>query len=166
MIKTIAIAFAALVVGLAAGWFFGRSRLEKQWQSPFVTGSSVMKPMPFGRSRKALRDICANDPVVYKVASIGSDEASTELHVVVENKGKCKVTEVAGTAYGFDAWGKPASLGKDGKHSTTFEAKDQSIEPGEQATVSKKLPDVDVATLAIAQVDATKCADGTTWARK
>ena len=164
MIKFVVPAVVALFLGVVIGWFLGRARLEKQWQSPFV--GHVMKPMPFGRSRKVIRDTCAHDPVVYTVAAVGSDEASTELHVVVENHGSCKVTELTGTAYGFDASGKPSPLGLDGLHRTAFEARGQAIAPGESANVAKKLNGVEMAALAVAQIDSMKCADGTSWARR
>ena len=38
--------------------------------------------------------------------------------------------------------------------------------PGKHVTVAKKLRYADAATLAIAQIDATECADGTSWKRQ
>ncbi len=155
----------ARVIGAVAKGDLSKSMaLEAEGRA--LEGHRRTQPMPFGRSKKAIKEICAKDPATAYVTSVGSDDANFELHVAVENHGTCKITELTGTAYGFDARGKPSPLGKDGLQHTTFEAKDQSIAPGEKANVSKKLEGAELATLAIAHIDSTKCADGTSWARK
>ena len=183
MLKTILIAAIALVLGLILGFVVGRSTLERQWSQPYTqvapdteqkaaghnpspkAGTKVLKPMPIGKARAALRPMTEKDPVVSNVAAVGAGDEGAELHVVVENRGKCTVNTLSGVAYGFDAWGKPAPLLKGGENFVAFELK-TPLEPGKKAMVAKVLKDVDDATLAIAQVDRTTCADGTTWARQ
>jgi hypothetical protein len=183
MLKTILIAAITLVLGLIVGFLVGRFLLERQWSQPYTqvspadvkkseganpspkAGTKVLKPMPIGKSRVALRAMTDKDPVVSNVAAVGAGDDGMELHVVVENRGKCTVTSLAGVAYGFDAYGKPSPLNKGGETYVAFESKGP-LEPGKKATVGGPLKDVDLATLAIAQVDRTTCSDGTSWARQ
>lgn len=184
MVKTLLFAAITLVVGLIIGFVLGRFTLERQWSQPYTqvapgsqnnkseggnpipkVGTKILKPMPIGRSRLALSAMTDKDPVVSNVAAVGAGEDGFELHVVVENHGVCTVTSLAGVAYGFDAWGKPASLNKGGETFVAFESK-APVEPGKRATVALPLKDVDDATLAVAHIDRTTCADGTSWARQ
>ena len=184
MVKTILFAAIALVLGLIVGFVLGRFTLERQWSQPYTqvppgsqtnkseggnptpkVGTKILKPMPIGRSRLALKGMTDKDPVVSNVASVGSSDDGLELHVVVENHGACTVTSLGGVAYGFDAWGKPAALNKGGETFVAFESK-APVEPGKKATVALALKDVDDATLALAHIDRTTCADGTSWARQ
>lgn len=183
MLKTILVAAVALVIGLIIGFLVGRVLLERQWSQPYTqvapgaekkseggnpspkVGTKVLRPMPIGKSRAALRGLTDKDPVVSPVAAVGANETGVELHVVVENRSKCTVTSLAGVAYGFDAWGKPSVLNKGGDNFVAFELK-TPLEPGKKTTVAEVLKDVDDATLAIAHVDRTTCSDGTSWTRQ
>jgi hypothetical protein len=183
MLKTILFAAIALVIGLILGFVIGRFTLERQWSQPYTqvapgteqkaaghntspkAGTKVLKPMPIARSRAALKAMTEKDPVVSTIGAVGAGEEGVELHVVVENHGKCTVTALSGVAYGFDAWGKPSPLLKGGENFVAFEMK-TPLEPGKKSTVAKPLKDVDDATLAVAQIDKTTCSDGTSWARQ
>lgn len=149
MLKTILIAAIALVLGLILGFLVGRLMLERQWSQPYTqvapgteqkaaghnrspkAGTKVLKPMPIGRSRVALKAMTEKDPVVSNVAAVGAGEDGVELHVVVANNGKCTVTAATGVAYGFDAFGKPAPLLKGGENFVAFELK-EPLEPGKK----------------------------------
>jgi hypothetical protein len=183
MLKPILIAAIALVLGLILGFVLGRFTLERQWSQPYSqvspedtkkseganrspkVGTKVLKPMPIGRSRVALKGMTDKDPVFSNVAAVGAGDEGVDLHVVVENRGKCTVTSLAGVAYGFDAYGRPAPLNKGGQTYVAFESK-APLEPGKKATVAQPLKDIDDATLAIAHVDHTTCSDGTSWTRQ
>lgn len=181
-LKTVLYAAIALVLGLILGFLMGRLTLERQWSQPYtqaspppakgdhvnpspVAGTKVLKRMPIGKSRAALRSLTEKDPVVSGVAAVGAGDNGQELHVVVENRSTCTVTSLAGVAYGFNALGKAASLNVGGVTYVAFESK-APLEPGKKATVALPLKGADDATLAIAQVDQTACADGTTWKRQ
>ena len=183
MLKTILVTAIALVLGLILGFVLGRFTLERQWSQPYsqVTpatengskggnpspraGTKVLKPMPIGKSRAALRPMTEKDPVFSNVAAVGANEEGVELHVVVENRGACTVTSLSGVAYGFDAFGNPAPLIKGGENFVAFESK-APLEPGKKLTVAEVLKDVEDATLAVAHVDRTTCSDGTSWTRQ
>ncbi len=178
-------AVVALAIGLAAGFFFGRMLLERQWSQPFVqispdaakksgapdadptpkAGTTVLKAMPMGKGRAALRAKTEKDPVVATVASFGADSKKIDLNVIVENRGKCTITSVAGVAYGFDPYGKPAAVNKAGESYLAFEAKAE-IAPGAKDDVSQTVKFAQDATLALAQIDHATCSDGTTWTRQ
>lgn len=181
-LKTILFAAIALVIGLILGFLVGRSTLERQWSQPYTqaapppakgelvnpspaAGTKVLKPMPIGKSRAALHGLTEKDPVISEVAAVGAGDNGQELHVVVENRSKCTVTSLAGVAYGFNALGKAASLNVGGATYVAFDSK-TPLEPGKKATVALPLKGGDDATLAIAHVDQTACADGTTWKRQ
>ena len=183
MMKTILFAAITLVLGLILGFVIGRVTLERQWSQPYSqvspateqksaggnpspkAGTKVLKPMPSGKSRAALVPMTEKDPVFSNVSAVGANEEGVELHVVVENRGKCAVTSLSGVAYGFDAFGKPAPLLKGGENFVAFESK-TTLEPGKKMTVAEVLKDVDDATLAVAHIDRTTCADGTSWTRQ
>ena len=183
MTKTILFIAVALVLGLILGFVIGRVTLERQWSKPYTqvspagekkteghnpspkAGTKVLKPMPIGRSRVAIAELTAKDPVFSTVSAVGANEEGVELHVVVENRGTCTVTALTGVAYGFDAYGKPAPLIKSGDNFVAFESK-VPLEPGKKQTVPEPLKDVLDATLAVAHVDKTTCSDGTTWSRQ
>ena len=183
MLKTILFAAITLVLGLILGFVLGRVTLERQWSQPYTqvtpstqsrsqggnpspkAGTKVLKPMPIGKSRAALVPMTEKDPVFSHVSAVGANEDGVELHVVVENRGRCTVTSLSGVAYGFDAFGKPAPLLKGGENFVAFESK-APLEPGKKQTVAEVLKDIDDATLAVAHVDRTTCADGTSWTRQ
>ena len=183
MMKTILIGAIALVIGLIIGFLTGRFTMERSWSQPYsqVTpstvektaghnpspkaGTKVLKPMPIGKSRAVLKALAEKDPVFSNTAAVGAGEEGAELHVTVENRSACKVTALSGVAYGFDAFGKPAPLLKGGENYVAFESK-APLEPGKKLIVAEALKDVPDATLAIAHVDHTTCADGTSWTRQ
>jgi hypothetical protein len=181
--KPILAAAIALVLGLMMGFLLGRMTLERQWSSPYSqvspaaqqksaggnpspkAGTKVLIAMPIARTRRTLETMTAKDPVVSTVASVGSSSDGAELHVTVQNRGTCTVTSLAGVAYGFDAVGKPAPLNKGGETYVAFASK-ELIEPGKKAKLAEPLKDIELATLAVAHVDHTTCADGTSWTRQ
>jgi len=177
------IAAAALVVGLIVGFFLGRVLLEHQWSQPMsaidpkaaskaandadptpVAGTKVLGTLPIQRARMVLKDFTAKDIAVVPVAAFGADDTGFELHVVVENKGTCRITEVSGVAYGYDAWGHSAAANRGGEHYVAFSQK-LEIAPGAKARLGQKMKYSQLATLALAHVDAYACADGTRWKR-
>ncbi len=183
-LKIIVAAVVALVVGLVIGFFAGRVLLEHKWSQPYAVltpseatkaaegadpsppaGTKVLKPMPIGRARVALAELTASDPMRSPGASVGAGEDGVELHVVVENKSACKITGASGVAYGFDPRGRPAATNKHGEPFVAFKL-EAPLEPGKKAIVSEKLRFAESATLAVAHIDATTCADGTAWKRQ
>ncbi len=182
MLKPILFAAIALVLGLIIGFVVGRMMLERQWSQPYTkatppgtkhdvhnpspaAGTKVLKPMPIGKSRVAIKQLTQKDPVFSDVAAVGAGEDGVELHVVVENRGTCTVTSLGGVAYGFDPYGKPSPLNKGGETYVAFESK-APLEPSKKLTVALPLKDVELATLAVAHVDRTTCSDGTSWTRQ
>ncbi|WP_394822761.1 hypothetical protein [Pendulispora albinea] len=190
--RMLLVAVATLVVGLIAGYFIGRFSLEQQWRQPTThvtrdsyeeasrddadptpaAGTLVMKAMPLERTRMAVRERTAADPVVAIVGAIGRNDGEVELHVQVENRGTCEVTKIEGVAYGFDAQRRPAKLNRHGENYVAFVAPlPGSHEPlklapgGGKTLISEKLRYVENASLALAQVDRITCADGSVWNR-
>ncbi len=184
--RTTLIAITLLVVGLLVGWFAGRYMLERQWAAPLYVltaddvrrsseanadptppaGTRVMHPMPIQRSRLAMRDLVARDPVVLTVGSVGRDDSAIELHLTLSNRGHCTVTEVEGVAYGFDAWGRPSKLNRGGEHYVAFHSTGLDVAPGATSQQGYPLRHPSNASLALAQVERVTCADGTRWARR
>jgi hypothetical protein len=181
MVKQVLPAVLALVVGLVAGYFIGRSKVQSEWSQPMMSsapatagtdsnpspqaGTQVLKPMPIGKSRSVLKGMTAKDPVVTMSASVGQGDEGTELHVALVNRGKCTVTALSGVAYGFDPHGAPAPLNADGTTFVAFELRGK-LAPGEKGLAAQKLSHSDNATLAVAHVDKTNCDDGTAWTRQ
>lgn len=177
-------AVLAFLIGTALGWFLGRRATEAAWSQPYAqvspdveqrssgndadpapkAGTKILTKMPIGRARQALAELTANDPAVSRVTSFGASDDGVELHVVVENRGKCTIKKVAGVAYGFDARGRPAKANKGGENYVAFSG-ETTIEPGKHDVIAQASKNGQLATLAIAQIDKTTCEDGTTWAR-
>jgi hypothetical protein len=128
-------------------------------------GTTILAAMPYARARKELVPFQANNPAVATVAAVGADESGLELHVVIENRGKCTIKTVEGVAYGFEARGASAKMNQSGAYYLAFKA-DLTIEPGKKKTVEQKVKYADQSTLAVAHVDRTTCTDGTSWERK
>ena len=97
--------------------------------------------------------------------SFGQGNEGVELHVTVENKGKCTINGGTGVAYGFDPRGRSAAANKHQEHYVAFKI-EKPIEPGKKDVVSAKMRYADDSTLALAQVDTTTCTDGTSWKRQ
>lgn len=182
--KLVLVAVVALLVGGLVGFFAGRALLERRWSQPYAAlspadaaryadggdpapkaGTQLVKPMPIGKAREVLASLTAKDPAVATVASVGADDSEMELHVTVENRGSCKITGGSGVAYGFSPTGASAATNKHGEHFAAFKV-EGPIEPGKHVVSSQKLRFAAQTTLAIAQIDVTECADGTTWKRQ
>jgi hypothetical protein len=113
-----------------------------------------------------VKGLVAKDPLVMTVGAVGRGEEGAGLHLVLENRGKCRVKEFEGTAYAFDAWGKPAKANAGGEHYIAFAAKDQDVAPGETTQYEQKMKYPETASLAVALVDKVTCSDGTSWKRQ
>lgn len=183
--KVLLLAVALLLVGLAVGWFAGRSALEREWSDPLgaVTpeaaqraavdgadpspkaGVRVARRLPLRRMRAFLKDHTAGDPAAVVVGSIGRGDKGADVNLVVQNRGACKITRVAGVAYGYDAWGRPAAINKGGEPYVAFEAKDADIEPKKRGQVSMSIKTPGTASLAVAHLDEVACEDGKAWKR-
>jgi hypothetical protein len=186
--KLLIVAIVSLAVGILIGVFIGRSTLERQWSQPYATitpdqfkrsstekadptppaSTKIVRPMPIGRARAALKSMTQSDPVKVAVVSEGSGDKGFDLHVVVENHGKCTVKEIAGVAYGFDALGRPAKMNYAGEAYVAFKGDlaKEPLEPGKHATIEQPLAYVDTATNGMGHVDAFTCTDGTSWRRQ
>ena len=182
MKRTALVAAATLVLGLVAGFFAGRAWLLHEWSQPVQLlhstsrgptadpappeGTRGLAPMPYARARLAARALTARDPVVLAVGSVGRDDDATELHLTLLNRGACEAREVSGVAYGFDAYGSPSKMNRDGENFVAFTAVDQHVAPGERADQAFPLHHASTASLVVAHVDRVLCADGTRWTRQ
>jgi len=178
-----------LLVGGLIGFFFGRALLEREWSQPAVLkrlsaaeaqrskagkdshlvpapGSLVLGKAPLARARQVVADITKSDPVVMSVGDVGNGDEGLVLNLDLKNRGKCAVTGLAGTAYGYDAYGKPAKMNLGGEHYVAFKAeKIQDLAPDQVHSLSVPLHHAAIASLAVAHVDLVTCKDGTKWAR-
>jgi hypothetical protein len=184
-LKLLGAIIGGLAIGTTIGVFVGRWTIERQWSQPPLVlspanvtrssagdadptpkaGTTVLRAMPIGRARAALEPMTAKDPVVATVVSIGSGDEGMELHVVVENRGTCKVTSLSGVAYGFDAKGRSSAINKNGDHYAAFAGTKLSLAPRAHTMVAQKLRYADEATLGVAHIDEMTCSDGTSWKR-
>jgi hypothetical protein len=188
MLKTVLIPAFCLVLGLVIGFFVGRAMLEREWSQPAVlerlsesdakrssgkdanavpkVGSLILKKAPLARARAVMADVTKDDPVFLSVGAIGNGDEGVELHLALKNRGKCAVTAFSGVAYGYDAYGNAVQMNEGGEHYVAFaEEKVEDMKPGELHTHAVLLKHVETASLALAQVDQVKCADGTAWSR-
>jgi hypothetical protein len=188
MAKNILLLVLGLVVGVIAGIFIGRYLKEREWSHPNVLrrltaadvlrsegsdadavpapGTLVLGLLPLARARVALAELTHDDPVVMQVGAVGNGDEGSELHLVVENRGPCPVTALAGIAYGYDAYGRPSRMNKGGEPYVAFtEKKVEDLAPSHTHQVSQTLHHPDLASLALAQVDEVTCEGGATWTR-
>jgi hypothetical protein len=188
MRNLILVGVAGIVLGLVLGILIGRAMLEHEWSQPAVLkrmsaanpasksgkdaalipkeGSLLVGPAPFARARQVLADITKSDPVVMSVGDVGNGEEGLVLNLDLKNRGKCAVTSLAGTAYGYDAYGKPAQMNAGGEYYVAFtEEKIADLGPDQVHSLSVSLHHAEYASLAVAHVDQVTCADGTKWAR-
>jgi len=179
---------ACLLVGLLVGIFLGRFLLEREWSQPAVLlrvsaadarrstgkdadpcpkeGALVLGPAPVARARMVLAEITKSDPLVITVGDVGNSDEGNELHLDLRNRGKCAVKSFSGTAYGYDAYGKPSAMNKGGEYYVAFgEDNVADLGPNQTHSLNMLLHHVSVASLAVAHVDQVTCADGTKWAR-
>ena len=188
MRKLILVGGACLAVGLLLGIFLGRFLLEREWSQPSVLkrvsaadaqrstgkdadpspkeGTLLLGPAPVARARLVLAEVTKADPLVLSVGDVGNSDEGNELHLDLTNRGKCAVKSFSGTAYGYDAYGKPSAMNKGGEYYVAF-AEDNvtDLGPNETHSLSMLLHHVSVASLAVAHVDQLTCTDGTRWAR-
>ncbi|WP_394841936.1 hypothetical protein LZC95_33280 [Pendulispora brunnea] len=183
--RSVLIGFVCMGLGGAIGYFLGRASLAREWERAYAgvtaaqydrsardqadptpaVGENVLGPMPLTRTRLSVRGLSEADPVVVTVGSIGSDDdEGRTLHLTMENRGACTVSSVAGVAYGFDAWGRPAEMNRAGEHYVSFEG-NPTIAPGAKAVVKVPLRYARSASLATAHVDRVTCAEGGDWKR-
>src|SRR5262245_51776227 len=140
MLKFVAVGVIGLIVGLVIGIYVGRSMLERDWSQPKVLerlsaadahrsekgdpapkeGSTVLGKVPLARACAVLTEFTSKDPVVLKVGAVGNTDNGVELHLVLNNRGKCKVTELSGVAYGYDAYGRASKMNQGGEHYVAF----------------------------------------------
>ncbi len=178
------LALGAVVV-FALGWFLGRYFLERAWSNPvrLVTkadydrgavegadptpkeGTSIIVGLPLKKMRAFMAGYVEKDPVVAGVSAFGRDGTEQKLHIVLHNKGTCKVKEAHGVAYGYDAWGRAVTVNKGGERYVAFHAKELSIEPGGKATFELEVKNAGTSSLAAAHVDEVICEGGKTWKR-
>ncbi len=183
--RTVLIAIVAVILGLLAGYFLGRWKLESEWRQPRVqitpdaatksaagdadptpkAGVLVFRALPLERARLAARELTQNDPVQITVGAVGRNEEKTDLHLTLQNKGKCKVTGYEGVAYGYDAYGHAVKMNKAGEHYVAFAAKVDPLEPGASAQHESPLHHTETASLVVAHVDKVTCDNGPSWSR-
>jgi hypothetical protein len=177
-----------LLAGSLVGFFVGRLLLEREWSQPAVLqrmsaaspasksgkdaalipkqGTLLLGRAPISRVRQVLADVTKVDPVVLSVGDVGNGDEGLVLNLDLKNRGKCQVTAVSGTAYGFDAYGHPARMNAGGEHYVAFEEdKIADLGPDQVHSLSVSLHYADIASLAAAHVDSVTCSDGTKWAR-
>ena len=188
MRKLMLVGGACLVVGLVVGIFLGRWLLDREWSQPAVLqrlsaadahrstgkdadpapkeGSLVLGPAPVARARLVLADITKADPVVLTMGDVGNTDNGMELHLDLKNRGKCAVKSLSGTAYGYNAFGKPAQMNKGGEYYVAFNEDNLTdLAPDQTHSLSLLLHNAEIASLAVAHVDQVTCSDGTKWAR-
>ena len=189
MRNVILVGVLCLLVGGLVGFFLGRSLLEREWSQPAVLqrlsaadaqrskggkdaalipkeGSLVLGKAPLARARQVVADITKSDPVVLSVGDVGNGDDGLVLNLDLKNRGKCDVSALSGTAYGYDAYGKPAKMNEGGEHYVAFkEEKIEDLGPDQVHSLSVNLHYADIASLAVAHVDQVTCKDGTKWAR-
>jgi hypothetical protein len=189
MRNLVLVGLACLVVGGAIGFFVGRAMLEREWSQPAVLkrlsaaeterskpgkdaalipkeGALVLGKAPLSRARLVVAELTRQDPVVLEVGDVGSGDDGLVLNLDLKNRGRCAVTALSGTAYGYDAYGQPAPMNLGGEHFVAFnEEKIADLAPAQVHSLSVNLHHAQAASLAVAHVDRVTCADGTQWAR-
>jgi hypothetical protein len=179
-----------LVVGGLVGFFVGRMLLEKQWSQPAVLqrmsaahpkskagkdanlvpkqGTLLLGPAPIARARMVLADVTKADPVVMAMGDVGNGDEGLVLNLDLKNRSKCQVTAVSGTAYGYDAYGRPSTMNAGGEYYVAFdEEKIEDLGPDQVHSLSVNLhyAEAGFPSMAVAHVDSVICSDGTKWNR-
>ncbi|APR82505.1 Hypothetical protein A7982_07854 [Minicystis rosea] len=175
----------AVVLAFMIGWFAGRWALERSWKNPVVTvtaddvkrasvegadpspaaGTAIFRPLPLRKMREIMKSFTAQDPVVMKVGSWSRDDDDKDLHLVLENRGDCKTTRVAGVAYGYHARGNAEVVSKSGDYYIAFDSKEVKLDPKASDQMTMKVKDPGHASLAMAHVDLVECEGGKIWKR-
>jgi len=184
--KILPFVVVALVVGVAIGWFAGRSMLERDWENPLSAisqaeeahasagnadptpkaGTKILPALPLRRARERVAKMVEKDPVVMSIGTIGSDNEASDLHMEILNRGDCEVSAYHGVAYTFDAEGKATKANKNGETYLAFSAEKQKIAKGEKVEFSAPAHFADIASLVVAHVDSVECTNGTKWTRQ
>jgi hypothetical protein len=182
---TLIAVFVAAILAFVVGWFAGRWALDREWSNAVVTisegdvkrsqvegadptpaaGTRVMRALPLRKAREFIKGYTEKDPVIAKVGSFARDDDDKDLHLVVHNRGTCKANHFSGVAYGYDAWGHPSPVSKNGDYYIAFDIKDSTIDPGASGQLSMKVKDPGIASLAVAHLDAVGCENGPGWKR-
>lgn len=184
----LAVSFGLLLAFVfAAGYFIGRAKLEREWRlppmalteaevgkmkvdgadSPPRVGSKVFGPMPLVRFRDVLGSFTAKDPVRALIGSVGRSEGEGgELTLVVKSEAPCEIAEVEGVVYGFDSWGRAATLNKGGEHFMGFAIKEKVAPKEPKKSLSTPVKNPGATAIALAQIDRYTCANGTSWTRQ
>src|SRR5262245_49760377 len=109
-----------VAVVFAAGYWVGRSTLERQWRLPPTTltdndvsemkqgdadpvppaGTKIVGAMPLQRAREAMREFTAKDPVKAIIGSIGRGDEGAEGTVVLKSDVDCEIQSIEGVVYG------------------------------------------------------------------
>jgi len=190
MRNVILVGALCLVVGSLIGFFVGRMLLEREWSQPAVLkrmsaaepasqkgkdaalipkpGTLLLGRAPIARARMVLADVTKADPVVMTVGDVGNGDEGLVLNLDLKNRSKCSVTAVSGTAYGYDAYGRPAKMNAGGEYYVAFnEEKIEDLAPDQVHSLSVNLhyAEAGYPSLAIAHVDSVICSDGTKWNR-
>jgi hypothetical protein len=177
-------------VGFFAGSLTGAERVRDEYRNPLRSvppepkaakaGGSASGPRPDPRppagakvvgsvelpvAREALRALTAADKVVVTVAAVGRGDEGAELHLSVHNRGDCVVTGVEGIAYGFDPDGRATAMNAGGEHFVAFASKGLRLEPGKTSIENWPLHNIELANVALGQVDRVTCEDGRTFGR-
>ena len=177
-----------LALMFGAGYFIGRATLERQWRLPpqaltdedigklkaagvevlTSPGTKIVGPMPLERARIAMKAFTEKDPIRAVIGSVGrSGDEGGEATVVVASEVGCEVRSLEGVAYGFDSWGRSATLTQSGEHFMAFSTKDEKIAPkASKKELSFPVKHPGATAILLAQVDRYACADGTKWARQ
>jgi hypothetical protein len=178
-----------LALMFGAGYFIGRATLERQWRLPPQAltdseigklkaagvevlpspGTKIVPAMPLERARIAMKAFTEKDPIRTVIGSVGrSGDEGGEATVVLKSDVGCEITSLEGVAYGFDSWGRSATLTANGDHFMAFTtSKDDKIPPkAEKKGLSFPVKHPGATAILLAQVDRYACADGTKWARQ
>ncbi|RYZ67106.1 MAG: hypothetical protein EOP08_03470, partial [Proteobacteria bacterium] len=101
MSRLVFVALCTGAVGAAAGWYAGRSALEKAWSTgaqPLTearatqlskddadpvpkAGSPIIPEKPFVLAQRENTELTAKDPVRVRIAAVGNGDEGAELHV-------------------------------------------------------------------------------------
>ncbi len=181
---------AGAAVGFFVGSFVGAERIRDEYRNPFraappppkaaakaggssssapdprpPAGAKVLAALALPGAREALRKLTADDKVVVNVGSVGRGDEGAELHLSVQNRGDCVVTGVEGVAYGFDPEGQATAMNAGGEHFVAFASKELRLEPGKTSIENWPLHNIELANVALAQVDRVTCEDGRSFGR-
>ncbi len=179
-------ALIGLALGVGIGFWIGRAALEAKWSEPMTAlsaeevnrltsvvsnpvpkvGTKILREMPLGRARVALKEVTAKDPLVVLVGTVGNGatEADTNLHLRVENRGACDVKHFSGVAYGFRSNGHTGALNEHHENFVAF-VFDQAVTRNGVEQVEVHLKHTTTAAIVLAQIDEYECKDGKKWAR-